>query len=447
MTQIAARLAFSSLLLVPSAGWAADLTVAPGGAGGAFPSIAQAVAAASPGDHIFVAAGTYVERVLITKPLAIFADPGAVLQHPNVTQLSPKTLEVRDIGAGDEVVISGLRVVGSTGSLLSFVVIHTVGVENCAGSVVLHNVEVETRRFSALDVKNAEQVLLLDSYLYPNVGFVDECCLSPLVRAEDSTLFVTNSVLVGLPIAAPGSFPFATNTPALVASSARVVVQGSDLTGGSGGPSAGTATPGSPAIEAHNSEVELRHTVATGGAGGYIPPSIFLPQGSVGAGGTGLSLFSNTVALVDQDSSAVGGLSGDGLVQASPVLAVSGSSAQLWVIPYPRLDVLSPAGAGSIGQPVTLGLEGLPNDRHLLFLSSASAQQSTLPGVAGEFLLDSASLNYLGRVPLDGQGLGQWSAVVPLDPALVGLTAYFQTLNPVGAFPAFGNAVLVPITG
>lgn len=394
-----------------------------------------------------MAAGTYVETVFVDKALSIFAAPGAVLQHPVVTQLSPKTLEVRDIGLGEEVVISGLKIIGSTGSLLSQVVIHTVGVRDSQGSVVLHDLEVETRRFSALEIVNADQVLLLDSNLYPNVGFVSECCLYPAVGVENSTLFASNSVMVGLPMPAPGSFPFAVNTPALAAISARVVLHGCELTGGAGGPSAGTATAGAPAIESFNSGVELRGSMAQGGLGGFLAPSIFLPQGAVGAGGAGVALFNGSQSVADQGTTAAGGLSGDGLVPASPVAVAPGSSAQTSPVLFPLLRVASPSGAGSIGQPMTLNMEGAPNDRHFLFLASASAPESTLPGVAGEFLLDSLSLNYLGRIPLNGQGLGQWSTTVPNDPSLVGFTAFFQTLVPLGAFPAFGNAALLPITG
>lgn len=438
---------FAALLLVPAPAWAADLFVAPGGGPGTFPSISTAVAAAAPGDHIYVAAGTYVETVSVAKPLSIFAAQGAVLQHPLVTQLSPETLEVRDIGVGEDVVISGLKVVGTGGSLLSLVVIHTIGVKDCQGRVVLHDLEVETRRFSALVLENADQVLLMDSQLYPNVGFVGECCLHPAARIEDSTLFASNSTIVGLPMPAPGSFPFATNTPALEAVAARVVLHGCELTGGSGGPSGISATWGAPAIEAFDSVVELRGTVAQGGVGGFAPPSVLLPLGAVGQGGPGVTLLSASQSVADQGTAAVGGFSGDGLVQAPPLEVSSGSSAQTSPVHFPLLKVATPSGSASLGQQVTLEMTGLPNERHFLFLSPSSALASSQPGFAGDFLLDSFGLNYLGRVPLDAQGFGQWTTAVPADPALIGFTAFFQTLAPITAFPAFGNAVLLPITG
>lgn len=438
---------FAALFLVPSTAWATDLFVAPGGGPGTFPSISAAVAAAAPGDHLYVAAGTYVETVSVAKPLSIFAAQGAVLQHPVVTQLSPPTLEVRDIGVGEDVVISGLKVVGTGGSLLSLIVIHTIGVKDCQGRVVLHDLEVETRRFSALVVEDADQLLLMDSQLYPNVGFVGDCCLHPAVQVANSTLFASNSSIDGLPMPSPGSFPFAINTEALVANLSRVVLHGCELTGGSGGSSGLTATWGAAAIEAFASVVELRGTSAEGGVGGFAPPSGLLPQGAVGQGGPGVTLLSSSQSVVDQSTTTVGGLSGDGLAQAAGLEAFSGSTAVTSAVHFPLLRVASPGGSASLGQQVTLDLTGLPNERHFLFLSPSAAFASTQPGFAGDFLLDSTSLNYLGRVPLNSQGLGQWTTTVPADPALIGFTAFFQTVAPITAFPAFGNAVLLPITG
>ncbi|MBI1381429.1 MAG: hypothetical protein GC161_10120 [Planctomycetaceae bacterium] len=437
----------AALLLAPSTTWAADLFVAPGGGPGTFASISAAVAAAAPDDQIHVAAGTYIETVFVDKPLAIFAAPGAVLQHPVVTLLSPETLEVRDIALGEEVVISGLKVVGTSGSQLSQIVIHTIGVENCAGRVVLHDIEVETRRFSALVLADADHVQLMDSRIYPNVGSVSECCLHPAVQVANSTLFASNSSIDGLPMPSPGSFPFAINTEAMVANFSRVVLHGCELTGGAGGPNGLTATWGAPAIEAFGSIVELRGTSAQGGAGGVLPPSPLLPQGAIGQGGPGVTLLSSSQSVVDQGTTTVGGLSGDGLAQAAGLEAFSGSSAVTSPVSFPLLRVAAPSGPGAIGQPMALALTGLPNERHFLFLSAQSAIPGVQPGIAGEFLLDSVGLNYLGRVPLDAQGVGQWSTTVPADPALIGLTAFFQTLSPVTAFPAFGNPALLPITG
>lgn len=180
-------------------------------------------------------------------------------------------------------------------------------------------------------------------------------------------------------------------------------------------------------------------TLAEGGTGA---------NGTGGAGANGAVAGANSLLSLSIDSSVVGGLAGNGSSTAPAFTLTGGSAVQTNGVLFPELDVLVPAGpAGSIGQPVVLGLAGHPGDRHFLFLAPADAAPTKVPFVGGEFLLSPAGLIYLGRVLLDGAGVGQWSTVVPNDVALIGSRAFFQTLAPVGPTPAFGNVVMLPITG
>ena len=98
--------------------WAATLCVAPGGAGGCYSSIQAAVTAASSGDTINVAAGTYVEVVNVTKSLTLSGEPGAKIKPDNST---PKYDGTRRpaiyINAVSGVTVQGFEIDGTGGEV------------------------------------------------------------------------------------------------------------------------------------------------------------------------------------------------------------------------------------------------------------------------------------------------------------------------------------------
>ena len=87
---------------------AADLTV---GRGGTYPTIHQAVSAANPGDTIIVAPGTYVENVLVNKPLTIRSSQGAPL---TTIQAAVPGKDVFLL-TGTDIRVNGFTIVGQMG--------------------------------------------------------------------------------------------------------------------------------------------------------------------------------------------------------------------------------------------------------------------------------------------------------------------------------------------
>ncbi len=74
---------------------------------GVLPDLATAIAAAAPGDVLIVAPGTYAPFVIDNKSLSIFALPGDVVSITG-------TIEVRNLGPSQRVVLSGLDATGAS---------------------------------------------------------------------------------------------------------------------------------------------------------------------------------------------------------------------------------------------------------------------------------------------------------------------------------------------
>ncbi len=414
-----------------------DLFVAPGGGPSTFATIGAAVAAAAPGDNIFVAPGLYVEGFTVNKSVSIFAEPGAVLRHP--FSPLPAPLMVRDLAAGGRVVISGLRIEGTVGSLPA-TLYPTIRLINNAGLVVLHALDVNPLHFSAIIAANSARVLLLDSTFIGTTGIVDinACQVMTLLQLDDTTLYASNCQMVGAPAVGPESTCYyGSGGTGIRAYDSNVVLANSTVRGGMGGYLQSLAA--GSALRVSDAHIEFRASSAIGGSG--------MP-GTPGGGWYGASASGSSVLILSVTSSIVGGKQGDGS-SIVPALNLSGST---YVVEngvlFPELDVVVPADhVGSIGQPVVFALTGHPDDLHLLFLSPAIDAPIKLPFVPGELWLSLTGLTYLGSVTLDGAGVGGWSAIVPNQPALIGLAAFCQTFAPIGPTPAFGNLVLVPITG
>lgn len=434
-----ALVCLANLLLATGTAAATDLRVDPGGGPGTFASIGAAVAAADPGDRIFVAAGDYFEGFTVSKSLSILAEPGAVLHHPSPEQ--PGSLQIYQLKAEDRVVISGLAFRGSTEAVLPDTEFSSIRALSNKGTIVLHALDIQPGHFHGLLVQSSKEVLLLDSVLRGS-SEAQDCVASvrPLVKVLGSSLYVANSEITAAP-ASPVTNPcqLALGGIALYANYAKVVLSRSSLRGGTGNKVPWSILVPGPALLLSNTDVELRATVAQGGDGA---------PGTSAPGAIGASMGSQSVLLVSEGSAVLGGSAGDGSATSPGQFLMPGAIVSATGVLYPGLDVLSPdAATGELGQPVRLGLDGHPGDSHYLFLAPQAAAATQIPGLAGEFHLSMDGLRCLARVQLDGAGNGAWDASVPNSPALVGLTAFFQTVAPMGPTPAFGNAVLLPIGG
>jgi parallel beta-helix repeat protein len=122
---------------------AATLCVNPGGTGGCFSKITDAVAAAKPHDVIRVAAGSYAEDVVIGKPLSL------VGANPNTTIIDATGLSnVVYVNGLDNAKLSGVVVQGFTAKNANF---EGILITNASNITVWNNKVLNNDK--ALDLK------------------------------------------------------------------------------------------------------------------------------------------------------------------------------------------------------------------------------------------------------------------------------------------------------
>jgi nitrous oxidase accessory protein NosD len=118
---------------------AATLCVNPGGSGGCMSTISGAVGAASPGDTIEVASGTYTGNIEIEMPLSLVAMPGAKPVIDATGQ--PNGIFINGMSAAPGIGVSG---------------------------VVISGLEIENADFEGILVANASDVTLVGNYVHDN---------------------------------------------------------------------------------------------------------------------------------------------------------------------------------------------------------------------------------------------------------------------------------------
>jgi len=123
---------------------AAKLCVNPGGTGGCTSSISAAVVAASAGDIIQVAAGTYKEQVVISKSLSLVAD-------------SNRKPVIDASGLNTGFFVNGMSAAPNPG----------------VTGVVISGFEVENAKFEGILVANATDVTLFDNSIHDNNKALD----------------------------------------------------------------------------------------------------------------------------------------------------------------------------------------------------------------------------------------------------------------------------------
>ncbi|HKJ27974.1 MAG TPA: sortase [Anaerolineales bacterium] len=171
---IVSALVLTAVLLGPVQGVkAANFCVDPSGAGGCYTTIQAAIDAASAGDTINVAAGTYVEDLAIDKALILLGPNSSVnpntgarvseaIIHPATSNPDPAVCTVMAYISVNDVTIKGFTFDGDNPNLTSGVPIGSADVDACeilAGYEGMGNITVENNilrhsTYSAIDFYN-----------------------------------------------------------------------------------------------------------------------------------------------------------------------------------------------------------------------------------------------------------------------------------------------------
>jgi hypothetical protein len=414
-----------SVSAVPAA--AAVLTVGPGGM---FAEIADAVAAAQPGDVVLVAPGTYAPFD-VDLPLSVLGDGTG-----DVVVAGSGSLVVHGIAAGTEVVVSGLVVQLNP---VFEPVLASVQVHDCAGTVALHDLRIEAPfNHVGVHVEQSERVLLLASAI-PSGG------PPAAVRAIDSELWVAGCTLVGKTPASGFAEP---GHDAVHATSSTLRIWRSRVVGGGAGtgkPALFLAPDGGDGIDATASIVVLYGgPIASGGAisgGDGELGAIFTPNG---VGGSAVRLAAGSSASIQAALPLAGGLDGTDTVVGPDVAADASSSWQAFAALLPTLTAGAPQAA--VGGGVGLAVDGSPGGLAVLFASLDTGPTLAAPRVLGVGVLNPGLFVQLGAAVLDGAGSGAFAATVPPAPALLGARLWFQAAEAAGAQVAITNPALVAVT-
>ena len=222
------RLMIAVFLLTASQGFATTWLV--GGDDGDFLDIPEAIAAASDGDVILVRPGSSYSSFFLDKAVMVRASSTAV----NVSH----GFNIRDIPAGKKAGVSGFRIY-----------FYGVQIEDCAGDVIIEDVERAFIETGLIDIRNCANVSIQG--LQANT-----------FSKEGTALRVTNS---------------------------KVRVTDFDITGAD--------SVGGTAIRVTDSELTLANGTATGGQGAY----------SCGTGGDGLAAVDSRVIILGNEQDKIQG--------------------------------------------------------------------------------------------------------------------------------------------
>ena len=405
------------------------LTVGPAGSGAQFTQIQAAVNAAADDDVILVKPGTY-QGITVTKPVRILGDPTVPAPTMNNVFVSP--VVVRDIGAGKEVVLSGVTVFTGEPPIL---------LRNCAGTVVLQDVVVprSSDGVICMRIENCNRAVLLDSLL--TGGIFDLVSPRGAIVVQSSQFWLANTSVSGTE---DDTFVVRASLGIELADSTlhawRSQIRGGDALGKAAGV-AGLAD-GGVAIRAVRSTVNLFGGPGALVAGGHGHPPFF---GPTTPGGSALDLAESSHARIQRDLPVSGGLHGNGVDQA-PAIVVDGTSS-FTRDPKVFPTLVSSAQQVQLGSTFSLTLSGNPGGYQVLFFSFRTGPTTIYRGVDGFGLLDRPNMRRLASEVLPASAAHTLSVRVPNMPSLIGATVFLQAAEQLGTSYAIGNPVLVTITG
>jgi hypothetical protein len=222
-----------------------------------------------------------------------------------------------------------------------------------------------------------------------------------------------------------------------------LLVWRSVIVGGSvhGKPGTGEGNGGA-GVRATRSRVELFGGPGSTVAGGDGQEVIF---GS-GIGAPGVDLHVDSMAHIQQSIPITGGVDGDGVGQAPPIVADASSSFTFDARVLPTLA--SSTQQVQLGTSLALTLTGNPGGFQVLFLSLHTGPTKTFRGVDGfgMLVLDRTQLFTLAGVTLPASGAQAVNVRVPNLSSLLGSTLFFQSAEEFGGSFAIANPALVTIT-
>lgn len=369
------------------------------GPGTDFPSIEVAILVAGDGDVLLIRPGHY-GNALVSEGLTLIADKAANGERPRFESIS-----VTGIAANATVVLRGLSVVEHFQTIGLGA---TVRVSNCAGSVVIEDVEgiagqsVYSQPVGAWIVNSPRVTLTRCTFAgAPSVPQLGHAARVGLVVQHSTVTLYETDVSGGDGADAVFSPPFQDGFAgpggdgvSLVGST--LIAVGSSIRGGAGGDGLDTGTSCRPAADGGDGlvgdgAVVRNDTVIAGGAAGTDPTNC----PSVGMDGVDIALTSGQVQAVNET-----------------------------VRSY---HVESPI---RVGQPATTTYSGVPGEP-LGLLMSTSAITTYFPAVKGTLLVGNPLVFVsLGVVP--ASGVLQFAVPVPniLPAGIEGIVVFEQVVVP-----------------
>lgn len=371
--------------------------------GGTFATVQAAVDAAGPGDLVLVVPGTYAEFVTIdAKTVALIGDTSSGGSRPAIAGFT-----VKNVGAAQHAVVRGFTV---GGSFALFAAGSLATIDNCAGSVIVEDVDVAAAGtvpvagLPALRVINSAKTLLTRCLLAGPAGQAE--ILAGFGFAPGPGLVCTNSALFLYDTSASGGAgadaqfvsifghlsPSQAGAAGAVFVSGTLFASGSTIAGGAGGDgflNGVTCVPsssGGSGVDVGGALTGLA-LAAAGGAAGVDPPGC--PQ--TGAAGAALAVTTGSVTTIADvaRSYEVTTPIHEGQVATTTVTGVAGENVVLLLSFAPNVSYFNSLKGALIGAfPLTAVVLGVIPPGGVLTFPSTVAVGSLPPSFDGVELFE-----------------------------------------------------------
>lgn len=435
-----------ALVCLTSPALAETLTVGPDPTAFDFTRIQSAVDAATPGDTICVAPGSY-ERFRITKPVHVLGSGSDSCLVQLDSQFGALGFEVINVDS-DSVRVGGFGLLPDTedGNFASW-----MQVSGCQAPVEIFDVllVVDEPHYGSsgyISASNSRQVVFAGCHVIGPADFVMDpgsgSAVSSIdgfsgLRAYRSDIWINDCTLEGNGTNACFTGTFGTSPRAghgIEITESSVVISNSVLRGGQGSPTEGicpTVDGGAGLRGQFASFSEIHTGPNTLTVGGYGPGDAAPGPGALVGGPAALSYGSEMPTGGDSES----GAQGEAITQVNDDVALQPTEG---VRPTLRPDrYILP-----IGSTVTLEHSGIANALHWTVFSENTSSTGLATPVVGQVFVDTSQSQLFAPTILGPDGLGTEVLDIPLDPNLVGFTGIFQAAQ-VGSGPIVVSSPIV----